>query len=56
MPSRGQDPGEFGTVAAGAFDANGDDRAETGDELDDLPVAGSDGQEFLIADVGSGVR
>ena len=47
----GQDPGEFGTVAAGAFDAGGNDRAESGDELDDLPVAGTDGQEFLVGDV-----
>jgi hypothetical protein len=49
-----QDACEFRTVAAGAFDSRGDDRSEPGDELDDLSVAGADGQEFLVGDVCAG--
>jgi hypothetical protein len=50
----GQDTGELGTVAAGALNANSNDLPEAGDELDDFAVAGSNGQEFLIADVHTG--
>ena len=51
MPFLSQGPGEFGAVAAGAFHPGGDDRAETGDEVDDLPVAGPHGQELLVGEV-----
>lgn len=49
-----QDAGELGAVAAGALDAGGDDRPEPGDEPDDAPVAGPDGQELLVGYVSPG--
>jgi hypothetical protein len=40
--------GELGAVGACSFDSDGDDCAVGGDEVDDFPVSGAHGQEFLV--------